>query len=119
MAGHQRFRGPHPACSPDMGIADFYLFGPSKQQLSGRTMHSEKNVLETVSEILSELPKDEVKNAFEHWKRKMPVDCRPQSRVLSELAKRQATSISFRLICDLNTEDFLSTLSQKISQLHY
>jgi hypothetical protein len=39
-----------------------------KQQLSGRTLDNEENVLETITEILSGLPKDEVKRAFVHWK---------------------------------------------------
>jgi hypothetical protein len=54
--------------SPDLAIADFYLFGRSKEQLSGRTLGKQENMLETVTEILSERPKDEVKNALMHWK---------------------------------------------------
>jgi hypothetical protein len=85
--------------SPDLAIADFYLFGQLKQQLSRRTLNPEENVLETMTKILSELPKDEVKSAFLHWK-KMPMGRRPQWRVRSELAERQATLISFHLIRD-------------------
>jgi hypothetical protein len=44
-------------------IADFYLLGQLKQ-LSGRTSDTEQNVLETVTEILNESPKGEVKSAF-------------------------------------------------------
>jgi hypothetical protein len=51
-----------------LAIADFDVFGRLKQQLSGRTLDSEENVLETITEILSELPKDQMKSAFVHWK---------------------------------------------------
>jgi hypothetical protein len=47
---------------------DFHLFGRLKQQLSGRTLDNEENVLDTITEILSELPKDDVKRAFVHRK---------------------------------------------------
>jgi hypothetical protein len=86
-----------------LDIADFYLFGRLKQQLSGMTLDNEENMLETITEILSELPKREVKSTFVHWKRKMPVGRRPKWRVLSELAKHQATLISLRLIRDPDT----------------
>jgi hypothetical protein len=61
-------RVPHPPYSPDLAIADFSLFGRLKHQLSGRTMASEDEVLENVTEILNALPGDEVTNAFSHWK---------------------------------------------------
>jgi hypothetical protein len=51
-----------------LAITDFYLFEKLKRQVSGRTLDIEHNVLETVTEILNEFPKDEVKNAFLHWK---------------------------------------------------
>jgi hypothetical protein len=47
--------------SPDLVIADFYLFGRLKQQLSRKTLESEENVLETITEILGKLRKYEVK----------------------------------------------------------
>jgi hypothetical protein len=62
-------RVPQPPYLPDLAIADFYfyLFGRLKQQLSGRSLDSEENVLETITEILSDLPNDEVKSGFVHW----------------------------------------------------
>jgi hypothetical protein len=51
-----------------LAISDFYLFGLVKQKVSVRTLDSEENVLETITEILSEQPKDEAKNAFANWK---------------------------------------------------
>jgi hypothetical protein len=51
-----------------MVIADYDLFGRSKQQVSGKTLDCEENRLETITEILSELPKDEVKSVLVHWK---------------------------------------------------
>jgi hypothetical protein len=53
-------------CSPDQAITHFYLFGRLKQPFSEKTLDSEKNVFETITEILSELPKDELKSAFAH-----------------------------------------------------
>jgi hypothetical protein len=55
---------------PDLIIADFDLFRWSKQQLSGRIVDSQQNLLETVTEILNELPKNEVKLYFLHWKKR-------------------------------------------------
>jgi hypothetical protein len=51
-----------------LAIADFYLFSWLKQQLSGGTLDNESNVLERITEILSELRQNEVKRAFAHWK---------------------------------------------------
>jgi hypothetical protein len=56
----------HPPYSPDLAIAGFYLFGRLKQQLSGRTLDTEKNLLETITDNLRELPNDEVKRPFAH-----------------------------------------------------
>jgi hypothetical protein len=68
MASHRSVLVPHPPYSRDLAIADFYLFGRLKQQLSGGTLDSERNVLETVTEALRVLPKDVVKSAFLHSK---------------------------------------------------
>jgi hypothetical protein len=68
MASSLCVRVPHPTYSPGLAIANFYLFGRLKQQLSGRILDSEENVLEMITEILSELPKDKVKRVFVHWK---------------------------------------------------
>jgi hypothetical protein len=48
-----------PPYSPALAIADFCPFVWLKQQLSKRTLDSEENVLETISDIMSELPKNE------------------------------------------------------------
>jgi hypothetical protein len=54
--------------SPNLAIADFYLFGRLKQELFGRALDNEENVFDTITEILSELPKYQVKSVFVHWK---------------------------------------------------
>jgi hypothetical protein len=59
---------PHASYSLDLGMGDFSLFGPLTHQLSGRILDSEENMLETITEILGEPPKDEVISAFVHWK---------------------------------------------------
>jgi hypothetical protein len=68
MASHRCVCVPHSPYSPDVAITDFYLFGRLQQQLSRTTLDSEENVLETVTEILSELRKSQGKSAFRHWK---------------------------------------------------
>jgi hypothetical protein len=60
IIGASVFPTTDPPYSPDLAIADFYLFGRSKQQLSGRTLDNGENMLETIIEILSTFPKDEV-----------------------------------------------------------
>jgi hypothetical protein len=59
--GASIFPTTHPPYSPDLAIADFYLFGRFKQQLSGRTLDNEENMPETIIEMLNTLPKDKVK----------------------------------------------------------
>jgi hypothetical protein len=76
MASRRCVRVPYPPHSPDLAIAGFYLFGRLKRQLSGRTLDSEDNVLETITETLSELPKDEIK-VRSGIEKKMPVNRRP------------------------------------------
>jgi hypothetical protein len=70
MARHRCVRVPHPEYSRDLAIADFDMFGHLKQELSGRTLEGEQNVLETVTEILNGLPKDEVRDALLHWRKR-------------------------------------------------
>jgi hypothetical protein len=55
--------------SPDLAMSNFYLFGRLKRQLYGRTMDSEPNLLETVTQILNESSKNERKNVFLHRKK--------------------------------------------------
>jgi hypothetical protein len=50
-------RGPCLLYSPDLAITDFDLFVRSKHKFFGSTFDSEQNVLETITEILNELPK--------------------------------------------------------------
>jgi hypothetical protein len=57
MTSHQCIWVPHSPDSPDLAIADFCLFGRPQQPLSGRTLDSEENMLETITKILSEPPK--------------------------------------------------------------
>jgi hypothetical protein len=68
MACRRSASFPHPLYSRDFAIVESYLFGRLKQQLSGRTVDSEQNGLERVTDALSELPLDDMKNAFLHWK---------------------------------------------------
>jgi hypothetical protein len=61
-------RVPRPLDLPDLAIADLCSLGWSKQRLAGRTLDSGQNVLETVTDVLSGLPKDDVNSAFLDWK---------------------------------------------------
>jgi hypothetical protein len=65
---HRCVRLPHLLYSADLAIQDFCLFGRLKQQPSKRILNSEENVVETITEILRELRKDEAKSAFVPWK---------------------------------------------------
>jgi hypothetical protein len=68
MAGPWYVRVPHRPYSPGLAIADFYLLGRFRQQFSVKTLDNEEDVLETITEILSELSKKEMKRVFVHWK---------------------------------------------------
>jgi hypothetical protein len=68
MASHRRVCAPRPPDSPDLAIADLYLFGRLRKQLSRKTLDIEENVLKTITEILREAPSDEVKRALVHWR---------------------------------------------------
>jgi hypothetical protein len=68
MTGHGCGRVPSPLDSPDLAIADLYSLRWLKQQLAGRTLDNGQNVLETVTDVLSGLPKDEVNSARLDWK---------------------------------------------------
>jgi hypothetical protein len=60
--------GPPPPYSPDLAIADFYLCDRLNRELSGKILDGEEKALEASTVVLSELPKDEGKTAFDHWK---------------------------------------------------
>jgi hypothetical protein len=68
MARYRCVLGPHPPSPPNLAISDFCLLWLLKKQLSGRTLDSEQNVLETVINLLSGRPKDEMKSALLHLK---------------------------------------------------
>jgi hypothetical protein len=102
MARHHFVPGPHSPYSPDLANADFYLFERLKQQLSGRILDSKKNVAETVTGILRELNKHEVKSVL-CLKGKMVVGRGPELRALFEWPKCPHTLILFRLIGELGT----------------
>jgi hypothetical protein len=70
MTSHRYVSAPHPQDSSTVAIADFYLFVRLKRQLLQSTLDSEENLLETVTEIRSELPNDKVKSSFVHLKEK-------------------------------------------------
>jgi hypothetical protein len=58
---------PHPACSPDLALSDFFLFGYIKGNLSKENCGNRVNILNTVSENLARVNREMLLNVFESW----------------------------------------------------
>jgi hypothetical protein len=59
----------HPPYSPDLAPRDFFLFGSMKEQLKGRSLTEEEELLSVLSELMSEIPPDMIFRVFAHWDR--------------------------------------------------
>jgi histone-lysine N-methyltransferase SETMAR len=63
----------HPAHSPDLAPSDFHLFGPLKEALGGRIFQCDKDVKNTVHQLLCAQPKtfyyDGIKKLVGCWKK--------------------------------------------------
>jgi hypothetical protein len=92
-----------------LAIAESYLFEWFTQQVSGTISDTEQNVLETFTEILNELPKDEVKSAF-CVGRKHVNGPRIVEENSVQATESSAILMSPRLIHEYDTENFLNTL---------
>jgi hypothetical protein len=60
-------RVPHPSYSPDLAICDFYLFGRSKERLTGVFVGDAEDLRNEVMSILAEISDDQKSRAFNHW----------------------------------------------------
>jgi hypothetical protein len=58
---------PHPLCSPDLAPSDFWLFGPIKTALAGRSLADPKELLKGVRKFLEGTPDAELTVVFECW----------------------------------------------------
>jgi hypothetical protein len=57
-------RLPHPPCSLDIYLSDFYLFGNAKGALIGQEIPNEISRLDAVTEILNGISTDELQRGF-------------------------------------------------------
>jgi hypothetical protein len=53
--------------SPDLAIADFYLFGKIKEDLRTMKAFSREGMLDIVTNILRTISQTGLKSAFDHW----------------------------------------------------
>jgi histone-lysine N-methyltransferase SETMAR len=60
----------HPAHSPDLAPCDFFLFGYVKEQLKGKSLVEEGELLSVPSAFLSEIPPDLILRVFADWNRR-------------------------------------------------
>ena len=52
---------------PDLAQSDFFLFGYVKDRLQGIVFASREELLAGISEVLDELPPENLPRVFEHW----------------------------------------------------
>jgi hypothetical protein len=57
----------HPPYSPDLAPSDFWLFGHVKTSPVARTFDEPGQLLEAITEFLSEIQPPEVIAIFSHW----------------------------------------------------
>jgi histone-lysine N-methyltransferase SETMAR len=60
-------RAPHPVFSPELAPTDFYLFGTVKTALLGSAFSNEDELLQGITEVLSNIPPEQLEAAFENW----------------------------------------------------
>jgi hypothetical protein len=60
-------RVPHPLCSPDLALSDFWLFGHVKNLFLAQTFNEPEQLLETITEFLNAIQPPEVAAVFSHW----------------------------------------------------
>ena len=60
-------RLPHPPYSPDLAPSDFFLFGYLKMKLEGCVFNNPRELFQTVTKILRDIPKDYFIKAYDEW----------------------------------------------------
>jgi hypothetical protein len=58
---------PQPFYSPDLAPCDFFLFGYLKQQLEGKHLTREDQVIAAVREIFDKIPLQTFQNVIDDW----------------------------------------------------
>jgi hypothetical protein len=56
----------HPPYSPDLAIADFYLFIALKQKLQGIKASNNEELKSEILTIFQGIPSDDLKKSFDH-----------------------------------------------------
>jgi hypothetical protein len=57
----------HPPYSPDLAIADFYLFDILKQNVQDIDVSNNEELKSEIQTIVEDISSDELKKAFDHW----------------------------------------------------
>jgi hypothetical protein len=58
---------PHPPCSPDLALSDFFLFGYVKERLKGMVFPSYEELLGAIGEVVTGIEPETLTAMFEHW----------------------------------------------------
>ena len=64
-------KAPQPEYSPDIASSDFFLFGYVKKQLECKHYMSEDDLYDDIVEILTEIPSEVLKSAYQAWIKRM------------------------------------------------
>jgi hypothetical protein len=56
---------PHPPCSPNRALSDFYFFLTVKEKLEHAGITAEDQLFEKIHTIMRSIPEEELKRAFE------------------------------------------------------
>jgi hypothetical protein len=62
--------GPHPPCSPDITLCDFFLFGYTNNQLMGRSFDDADQLLIAIKEVCESIEKAVLERIFHEWREK-------------------------------------------------
>ncbi|PNF35638.1 hypothetical protein B7P43_G18390, partial [Cryptotermes secundus] len=62
---------PHPPYSPDLAPCDFFLFPRMKRDVKGKRFADVAEVKEKTTEALSSISKDEFRQCFEKWNKRL------------------------------------------------
>jgi histone-lysine N-methyltransferase SETMAR len=58
---------PHPPYSSDLAPSDFFLFGYVKGRLKEMVFPSYEELLDAISEVVTDIESESLTSVFEHW----------------------------------------------------
>ena len=64
-------RLPHPAYSPDLAPADFWLFGLLKGRLAGKSFQTEEELHSALCGEIDKISRQDLRGVFNEWKRRL------------------------------------------------